>query len=366
VVKTINLTKPPDEVNPYDILYDPENGIVYMSSVTPNLPRIQAASMSLLTPAGTGTPSVGLALDSANGYLYITGAFNENVTTVLNTATNRVVTSIPTFIRPWGITYDSGNQLLYTANLLSNNVSVINASSDTIMASVPVGTNPIHIAYNSVNGDIYVTNSGSGNISVIGGSTNKVVATIPVTNGQAIGVAVDNVTGEVYVSSNCPNGATVINGSSNRATGFIPTDQPYFGTGCQGAQGDDTSAVAVDAPFHLLYVTDAPAGTVSIINETNQSLASVVKVGEYPVPMALDPTDSLLFVAKYGTSNLTVLGPPLTSSPGSQASAGDYLGLSASAWFTIWTVTLVAAVVAISLLWLHRGPRKRVPPTPPR
>jgi YVTN family beta-propeller protein len=355
---TINVSTLPSTVNPYDIIYDPSNGFVYMSAITPNLTVIQAASLRVLSPLWAGGPSVGLAYDDANGFLYVTGGFTTNTTTVVNTATGRIVTSIPTSDRPWGIAYDSSNQFLYVANLLSNTVSVINGTSNRLVDSIAVGTYPMHVAYDRLNGDVYVTNTGSNNVSVIDGTTDEAVASIPVPAGQAIGVATDDQTGEVYVSSNCPNGVTVINGSTNKVATFIATGQSYFPPGCTGAQNDDTSAVTVASEFHLLYVTDAFAGTVSLVNMTNQSVASVVQVGQYPVPMALDSSDSLLFVAKYGATNVSVLGPASTPPAGKGTSTSTYLGLTASQWFAIWVATLVVAV-GFAVVWqIRRNPRR--------
>ncbi len=347
-------------MNPYDTIFDPVNGIVYLSAVTPNLTEIQASSLRVLPTVPAGGPSVDLAFDARNGFLYVTGG-SQNNTTVINTATNTIVTVIRTSGTPWGIAYDSADGDLYVANDHSNNVSVINGTTNLVVDTIPVGSSSLHVAFNPRNGDVYVTHPGSNSVSVINGTSNTVVATIPITTGQALGVAADPRTGEVYVASDCPNGVTVVNGSTNTAVNFLATGQTGF---CSNPADLDTARVIVDDQYSLLYVSDAFSGTVGILNESSQSLAATITVGRYPVPMALDSVDSRVFVAKYGSTNMSVLGratvPPSEATPTS-----TFLALTATQWFVVWVLTLVVAGAAVAVLGL-RNRTKSTRGAPPK
>jgi YVTN family beta-propeller protein len=52
-------------------------------------------------------------------------------------------------------------------NTFSNNISVIDDSKNKVITTIPVGINPYGIVYNPSNHHIYVANHGSNTISVI-------------------------------------------------------------------------------------------------------------------------------------------------------------------------------------------------------
>ena len=60
----------------------------------------------------------------------------------------------------------------YVTNGMSNNVSVIDTSTNKVVTSVPVGSGPDGIAITPDGSYAYVANSGSNNVSVINTSTN--------------------------------------------------------------------------------------------------------------------------------------------------------------------------------------------------
>jgi YVTN family beta-propeller protein len=79
----------------------------------------------------------------------------------------------------------------YVANngFASNSVSVIDTATNTVMATVPVGSLPNEVAVTPDGKHAYVTNFSSNNVSVIATATNKVVASAPV-GSQPGGVAI--------------------------------------------------------------------------------------------------------------------------------------------------------------------------------
>ena len=69
---------------------------------------------------------------------------------------------------------------LYVANNGDNTVSVIDTATNTVVATIPVGAGASGVAVTPDGTKVYVTNSASNNVSVIGTATNTVVKTIPV------------------------------------------------------------------------------------------------------------------------------------------------------------------------------------------
>ncbi len=68
---------------------------------------------------------------------------------------------------PVWIAFDSSNGYIYVTNSGSNSVSVINGATDSVITSIPVGSEPAGITFDSSNGYIYVANYNSGTISII-------------------------------------------------------------------------------------------------------------------------------------------------------------------------------------------------------
>ena len=65
-------------------------------------------------------------------------------------------------------------------NTNASTVSVINTATNTVVATIPVGINPTGVAVTPDGTRAYVTNAFSDNVSVINTATNTVVATIPI------------------------------------------------------------------------------------------------------------------------------------------------------------------------------------------
>jgi len=112
----------------------------------------------------------GAAFDSANGYIYVTNKYSNNVS-VINGATNKVIASIGVGSHPYSAAFDSANGYIYVTNQYSDNVSVINGATNNVIASIGVGSHPYSAAFDSANGYIYVTNVGSGTVSIISTSS---------------------------------------------------------------------------------------------------------------------------------------------------------------------------------------------------
>jgi len=84
---------------------------------------------------------------------------------------------------------DPGRGGVYVANTISSTVSVIDTATNTVVATVPVGFVPVGIAATPDGRKVYVANYESNTVSVIDTAQNVVTATIPVgSNPYAFGV----------------------------------------------------------------------------------------------------------------------------------------------------------------------------------
>jgi YVTN family beta-propeller protein len=99
---------------------------------------------------------------------------------VINTATNTVIATIPVGYGPIGVAVSPNGGTVYVTNANEATVSVINTATNTVSATIPVGTAPFGVAVSPNGGTVYVANEVSNTVSVINTATNTVIATIPV------------------------------------------------------------------------------------------------------------------------------------------------------------------------------------------
>jgi YVTN family beta-propeller protein len=172
-------------------------------------------------------------------------------------------------------------------------------------ARIPLGAFPLAVAVNQATDTVYALNPGApSTVSVIDGAhcnathhggCQRVPPTVTVGNaGNIEGLAVDEATDTVYVVNTGDDTVSVIDGAvCNAATttgcGQTPTTVPV---------GDQNfGSVAVDQTRHLVYVTNGPDDTVSVIdgstcNGTTQTSCGqpqpTVPAGAGPSTVAVD------------------------------------------------------------------------------
>src|ERR1700749_3416058 len=107
---------------------------------------------------------------------YVSNA-NDSFISVVDTATNTVVSNIPMGGFPDGLAVTPDGKFIYVLSRVNGNVLVISTATEQIVASVPVGGDqgPIVI---SPNGALAYYGDISGTISVINTATNTLTATI--------------------------------------------------------------------------------------------------------------------------------------------------------------------------------------------
>jgi YVTN family beta-propeller protein len=123
---------------------------------------------------------------AANPSAYLTNGA-DNTVSVIATASNTVVATIPVGQTPLGLAVTPDQAHAYVTDAGDSTVSVIATASNTVVATVPVGANPHDVAITPDGTRAYVTNVGDSTISVIAIANNTVVATIPVKAPDRLG-----------------------------------------------------------------------------------------------------------------------------------------------------------------------------------
>ena len=127
-----------------------------------------------------------------------------------------------------GLSTAAAQPRAYVANSVDNTVSVINTATNTVIATVPVGLGPIGVAITPDGTRVYVTNSLSDDVSVIETTGNTVIATVSVVdlsgNRGPLGVAITPDGRRAYVTNSVGDVVTVIDTASNRVTATVLVD----------------------------------------------------------------------------------------------------------------------------------------------
>src|SRR5215469_881901 len=135
------------------------------------------------------TLALGCLPARAQSFAYVTSDAND--VSVINTATNTVVATVPVGATPFGVAITPNGAFAYVANFNFDDVSVINTATNTVVATVTGLNEPNGVAITPDGAFAYVANFrlAVSNVSVINTATNTVVATVTGLNGPA-GVAI--------------------------------------------------------------------------------------------------------------------------------------------------------------------------------
>jgi YVTN family beta-propeller protein len=169
-----------------------------------------------------GRDPEGVAVNPSTNLIYVANEGSDNVS-VIDGASNAVVTTVAVGSYPWGVAVNPSTNLIYVANEGSDNVSVIDGASNAVVATVAVGSNPSGVSVNSDTNRIYVANHGSTNVSVIDGASNAVVATVAV-GTYPYGVAANPNSNRIYAANYWDETVSVIqdgSGASSDAATFV-------------------------------------------------------------------------------------------------------------------------------------------------
>ena len=207
-------------------------------------------------------------------------------------ATAQKMVSFLPMSQPYAVADNATTDKIYVSNSTANTVTVVDGASNTIVTAIPVGKEPTDIGVNAVTNMLYVGNVDDPSVMVIDGSSNKVIATLPNIVGYAF--AVNSVSNLVYFVEEAlaETNIDVLDGATNQIIHRIPV---LAGSACC-VQG-----LAFNASTNLLYaaisdVSNASYSVTVISTATNKVQAQLFFSG---VCYIADPVVDQMFNRLY-------------------------------------------------------------------
>ncbi|WP_283190726.1 beta-propeller fold lactonase family protein [Pseudomonas sp. PMCC200344] len=279
--------------NPIGIAVSPDGTRTYVCNQTSHsVSVIDTATNRVLTNISVGTSPAGIAVspDGTRAYVSNEGSFTVSV---IDTATERVLTTIPVGNHPTGVAVSPDGTRVYVCNYVSNTVSVIDTATERV-TNIPVGTYPRGVAVSPDGTRTYVSNWNSNTVSVIDTATNRVLTNIPVgTHPQGIAVSPDGTCAYVCIGNS--HTVSVIDTATNRVLTNIPV-----GTHPQG--------IAVSPDGTRAYVSNESSFTVSVIDTATDLVLTNIPVGNKPMWVAVSPDGTRIYVSNYDSHTVSVIG----------------------------------------------------------
>ncbi len=284
---------------PLSPVYDAATGMIYIqdsgqsniSVVDPTLDNM----VGDLRGAGGGSS---IALDPANGYLYVS---NNAAVIVIDPVTDATVgyISIPHLVT--ALAYDPvDSDIWVTTDYGTGYVEVVSTASNSILATVNVGSGPDSLAVDTNNGNVVVGNYNTNNVSILSGSSFGLLATLSLgTNDYPQAAGFDPQTGQYFVVSAAFGNITVIDGTTNTITTTVVFANSILSP-------VDLTAVAYDSTNHDMYIADAGDLVVNVMDPSTDTLVTNVSLGNAAEGLTFDPANGDLYTVN-GIGGMSVI-----------------------------------------------------------
>ncbi len=281
---------------------------------------------------------------------YVTNQWNGTVS-VIDTATNAVIATIPVSGTPIGITINPDKTEAYVTNRAFGTISVIDLLANTVVATIPVESFPERVAFTPDGHFAYATNGLSNSVSVIDTATRSVTTTIHLSGvtpgGQSLteGIAISPDGARAYVAIQASGVVSIIDIATNTVSATVPVPGAplevlvspdgafvYLTAECGGLYGcvdvldpatyatthrilvglrpqgiDLGEAMVLSRRSKVAYVSASYSWNVWVVDLDSYSVVTTIPVGAEPVGVAITPDEDRVYVANLGSNTISVI-----------------------------------------------------------
>lgn len=241
---------------PWDIVFDKENKIFYVSDFAKDLiytlKPLESSILTTITLPAMSSPT-DIELSGDGSLIYILESLANNFA-VYKTKEPKLLFTTKTLISPASFTLVKDLALITISSPSSNSIIFLNANSFLPVNQIMLEGNPEKIIYNPVNNLLYIANRNGNSISVIDPVNKKTKDTIQV--------------------------------------------------------GETPVAIAIDSSGKWLYVANAKSNTISIIDTENESLAETIPLPvetQFPGDIKITSDNRRLIVTSETTNVISII-----------------------------------------------------------
>jgi len=181
----------------------------------------------------------------------------------------------------------------YVTSQFANTLSIIATATNTVVKTIPMGGEPIWVTFSPDGSRAYVSNQTGGTLSVVSTAAQAVVATIPGFAGPFHSTFTKD--GRfLFVSSQGDNSVKVVNSNGNAIIKAIPT-------------GPTPRKIVFTPDGTRAYVTNFGSNTVDVLDVWRQiNLGTPITVGNSPWGMCMTP-EGIAYVANFNDDTISVI-----------------------------------------------------------
>jgi YVTN family beta-propeller protein len=279
------------------------------------------------------------AAETARVFAYVAG-FEAGTVTVIDTATNTVVATVPVGVGPFGVAATPDGRRVYVTNSGGPySVSVIDTATNAVVATVPATPTPLGVAVAPDGRFAYALIDGTGVAYAIDTATNAVAASAAIDPGAgAISIAVTPDGRFAYIANAFLNSVSVLDTAANAVTAAVPVGSFPFDvavtpdgrfayvanrastdnalsvidTGTQAvvasvALEEISQGVAIGPDGRFAYVTQGFSNSVAVVDTATNARVASVQVGLTPARVAVTPDGRFAYVTNQDSANVSVI-----------------------------------------------------------
>ncbi|MGD1834622.1 MAG: hypothetical protein ACPKQO_02750 [Nitrososphaeraceae archaeon] len=196
----------------------------------------------------------------------------------------------------WSLDYNPNNEMLYVANLNTDEITVIDTNTDKVVKNIPVPANPSTVKVDPLTNKILVTSIAANKLTFISGETNEILDTIKI-GISPWNIAINENEHLAYITNRNSFHLSVVNTIDHKIIGNIPI-------------GEQAQSIAVDENENKIYVSFDEQDKIVKINGKNNEVETIIELNnKIPSDIVVDPISHNLYASLKFNNDILIIGP---------------------------------------------------------